>query len=302
VLKVFVDFVGNDRYLHVPRSIAANCQIEHTILADGKGFVKRTKNNALPMKLNEILDILRRFAPEDSALAADPVGLHIGDLESEITRVGVCLDATLPVVRKAVAQMRQLVVSHHPLLYHPLRRIVSTDPVGAAPIELVRANASLYVMHTNWDGACGGINDSLANCLELQEVRRLSGEGDARIARIGNLPSALSGNEFLKHVGSRLECQGTSTLRFAQADDAPRAIRRVAICGGAGGFLIEAALAARADAFVTADVRHHEFVSASAFGLMLIDAGHQGTESPGMRRLAEILSSEIPSLDVAYLP
>jgi dinuclear metal center YbgI/SA1388 family protein len=255
------------------------------------------------MKLNQILGYLREIAPEESAYEGDPVGLHIEPEAAEIDRVAVCLDATLSVAQSAIAYGAQLVVAHHPLIYHPLRRLSTDIPSAAVAMELVRARVGLYAMHTNWDAAEGGINDTLAEKVRLSNVKRLAPTGQAQIARIGELASPMALNDFAAHIEQRLGCQGTNTLRRLvgrPADDT--LIQRVAVCGGAGAFLLADVLHEKADAFVTSDVRHHEFLDAAAAGLALIDAGHEATETPGMRRLADWIAKRFPDLSVVFLP
>ena len=77
-------------------------------------------------------------------------------------------------------------------------------------------------------------------------------------------------------------------------------IARVAVCGGAGALLLGDVLAAGADAYVTSDVRHHEFLDAAARGLALLDAGHGATETPGMRALARLLPARLPGVEVIW--
>src|SRR5579883_982088 len=249
------------------------------------------------MNLAEILAYLREIAPEESAYENDPVGLHIEPGVPEITRVAVCLDATLPVVEQAVAGGSQLVIAHHPLIYHPLRRLSADIPSAAVAMALVRAQVGLYAMHTNWDTADGGINDTLAQVLGLVNIRRLRGTGAPSLARIGELAKAIPLRDVVKLIEEHLVCRGTSALRrLVGRPPDEKSISRVAVCGGAGAFLLPEALGEKADAFITSDVRHHEFLDAGAAGIALIDAGHAATETPGMRRLAEKIGARFPEL------
>ena len=116
------------------------------------------------MEISDILAVLRHLAPEESALENDPIGLLVDRESTEVTKVGVCLDATPATVERAMAAGVQLIIAHHPLIYRPLKRLGS-DPVSVAVKQLVSSGIALYVMHTNWDAAPGGINDTLAECL-----------------------------------------------------------------------------------------------------------------------------------------
>lgn len=251
------------------------------------------------MKLSGILTALRQLAPEESALDGDPVGLLVDRDAADVTKVGVCLDATPDAVRRAAEAGVHLVVAHHPLIYRPLTRLDSS-PVAEAVKTLVRGDMALYSMHTNWDLAPGGINDTLAECLELCDVQPLGTKGLHRLPRLGRLAAPRPLPDFARFVETALGCAGTSALRL-HSGTSPRMISRVAVCGGAGAELAEAVLAAGAEAYVTSDVRHHEFWEAEARGLALLDAGHCMTETPGMRALVRALLPLLPGVEVVWV-
>jgi len=251
------------------------------------------------MTLDDILTALRHLAPEETALEKDPVGLLISREAEDVTRIGVCLDCTPDAAHRAREAGVGLIVAHHPLIYRPLARI-GTDPVSRAVAALVKADIALYAMHTNWDRAPGGINDTLAECLELSDVRPLEAEGEAALPRIGSLSFPRPLADFVRFVESALGCAGTSALRVNGADPSGM-ITRVAVCGGAGAGLAEAARASGAQAYVTSDVRHHEFWEAEARGLALLDAGHGATETPGMRALTRSLSGLLEGVEVMWV-
>lgn len=252
------------------------------------------------MTLNDILTVLRRQAPEETALPGDPVGLLIGQPpDTEITKIGVCLDVTPDAARRAASEGVGLLIAHHPLIYQPLKRLAPNDPIAQAVTTLVKADVSLYAMHTNWDRAANGINDTLAALLGLRDVRPLGDDGEQALPRIGNLASPLPLADFARHVETALACGGTSALRL-NAVDTGRPVARVAVCGGAGAMMAPDALAAGADAYVTSDVRHHEFLDAQGRGLALLDAGHGATETPGMRALLRLLPPLLPGVEVVW--
>ncbi len=250
------------------------------------------------MTLSDVLEILRGLAPEDTALDGDPVGLLVSRDSLEVTKLGVCLDATPDAVSRAAARGVQLVAAHHPLIYHPIKRL-GADPVSAAVKTLIKHDIGLYAMHTNWDAAPGGINDTLAECLELRNVAPLGAGGFSALPRLGMLASPRPLADFARFVESALGCAETSALRCG--GDPRRMIARVAVCGGAGAALAADVQAAGADAYVTSDVRHHEFLDAEARGLALLDAGHGATETPGMRVLVRTLPAKLPGVEVVWV-
>jgi dinuclear metal center YbgI/SA1388 family protein len=205
------------------------------------------------------------------------------------------------VCRRAVDEGVDVVIAHHPLIYNPLKRIMpQTDGVSDSVTTLVRAGVGLYAMHTNWDRAHGGINDTMARLLELQDVRYIGHEDLLALPRIGDLAAPMTLVDFVDFVGRILHCSGTSALRVNEIDPG-RSVRCVAVCGGAGAGMVADAIKAGADVFVTADVRHHEFVEATARDFPIIDAGHGATERPGMRELALILPERLVGVDVVWL-
>ncbi len=253
------------------------------------------------MTLADIVTTLRQIAPEETALPNDPVGLLLGLApDTDVQKVGVCLDATPEVAARAVDSGVGFLIAHHPLIYQPLKRIQpDTDPISRAVTTLIKADIALYAMHTNWDRAAGGINDTLAELLELTNVRPLGTDGEAALPRIGDLESPRPLPDFLRLIERTVACAGMCALR-CNLDTATKMISRVAVCGGAGASLAGDALAAGADAYVTSDVRHHEFLNAAGLGLALVDAGHDATETPGMRALVKLLIKKLPGIEVVW--
>jgi len=251
------------------------------------------------MTLDNVLTALQSLAPEETALQNDPVGLHLSGDGREIHKIGVCLDATPEAATLAASQDVQLVICHHPLIYTPLKRI-GADPVSRTVTTLLQANIALYAMHTNWDRAAGGINDTLAECLELISVTPLGADGLAALPRIGDLASPRPLADFARFVDTALGCVGTSALRVNVVDP-NRMIQRVGVCGGAGAELAVAMQAAGADAYVTSDVRHHEFCDAESRGLALLDAGHCATETPGMHALMRRLPGLLEGVKAVWV-
>jgi len=251
------------------------------------------------MKIDDVLSWLRALAPEDTAMDGDPIGLLIHPVIRDVKHVVVCLDATPAIALAAAREGAELIVCHHPLIYRPLGSILDSDPIGQSAITLIREGIALYAMHTNWDRAQGGINDTLAQEIGMLEVRPLAAAGNAQIARIGKI-SACTVGVLATHLTSVLALASEDALRYSQ-EFSQRMVQTLAVCGGAGAMLLQDAITAGADAFVTSDVRHHEFVDAAGRGAVLIDAGHGATERPGMASLAQRMFRQFPNLTISYL-
>lgn len=353
----------------------------------------------------DVLSAVHRAAPPGLAASWDASGLAVGDPQADVTGVVVALDLTPAVVAEAVDRGASLILTHHPPLFQPPKRLTADDPTGALVLALARHGIAAASAHTNLDAALGGVSFALADRLGLRDVQRLAPTGhadrklivtvppeaadavrralaEAGAGRIGDydgcsfsvggegrfrpLPGAdpaigdvgahevvrevrieaivppwrlravraalaeahpyeepavdvvpLDGDNvgpegygalgrldapealpaFLGRVRERL---GADAIRFV-GDDA-RPVQRVAVCGGSGMSFLPAALAARADAYVTADVTYHRFFEAlgpdGAPRIALVDAGHYETEQVAEHLLADLVAEAFPDLPV----
>ena len=227
----------------------------------------------------EIYQALNQWAPFDTAEDFDNSGLLIGGMEQPVSLCLLALDLTQAVCEEAAERGAQLVLTHHPVIFDPLRRV----ELGTVAYSAVQAGIAVISAHTCLDRAKGGVSDVLAAQLGLTEVEDLpGGEG---FVKIGEPEGLLSGLELARMVKERLG------LRALRVYDAGFLARKVAVCSGSGGSVLQAVLAAGADAYITGDVKHDVAVTAANAGLTLIDAGHYETEEiilePVRRYLAE---------------
>lgn len=231
------------------------------------------------MRRCEILKFLEALAPAATCEEWDNVGLLLGSSEGEDSSVLVTLDVTAAAVQAAVKAGARLIVSHHPVIFRPLRTLSADSAVWRA----VQAGISVVSLHTNWDKAAGGINDALCAALGLADVT-VTPDG---LCRVGRLPSPMTTVQLAAHtknvLGAPVRVCGDKT------------VSRVAVCGGSGGEYIAAA---DADAFITGEVRHHEWLAACEAGTVVIEAGHYATEQPGAAALAARLQEAFPDLCV----
>ena len=265
-----------------------------------------------------ILEFLEDWAPQSTKLEYDNVGLLVGNQDEIVSKIIACLDVTSEVVDEAIALDADLIVAHHPLIFKKLSRITSSDSTGALIYRLIKNDINLIAAHTNLDAAPGGVSFVLAEKLGLEDVRFLATEdGDQQIegpnnqsaeqpnkqlvektgnqyagfGAIGMLPGPVSVSEFLSLVGERLGSEG---IRYSGS---PPNVHKVAVCGGAGSFLASEALRQGADAFVTADLKYHDFFTESA-SFLLVDAGHYESEVPVVGALCDRLRDRFPELEV----
>ncbi|MCI8623194.1 MAG: Nif3-like dinuclear metal center hexameric protein [Provencibacterium sp.] len=241
------------------------------------------------MKVKELFEIIdRQVAPFSLAEEWDNSGLLVGDPEAEARTVLVCLDITLPAVAEAVSCGAQLILSHHPVIFHPLKRVTAGSPVYA----LIQAGISAICAHTNLDLAPGGVNDCLARVLGLRNIRPLgSSSNKTSLGRRGELPEPLDAAGFAALVSRVLTPAGG--VRYI---DGGRPIREVAVCGGAGGSLCYE-LEPGIDALLTSELKHNVFLDCTAMGLTAVDAGHHDTECVVLPWLCERLAGLAPEVN-----
>lgn len=237
--------------------------------------------------VQQFLDILEEIAPAALAASWDNVGLLVGSPRSRVSAVLLALDATAAVVAEAQDLAADLIITHHPAIFQPLKQLLTDQPCGAFLAAALRAGISVIGCHTNFDAASGGVSDVLAEALGLTGTAPLTADKTAPccgIGRIGTLPEPLLPEAFLKRLRTALPLPW-----LLEAGPRPAAVRRAAVCGGSCADLAEAALAAGADVFLTAEIKHHVARWAEEAGLWLLDGGHFATENPAMGRLGQLL-------------
>ena len=246
--------------------------------------------------VTDILKFIERFAPAYMKESWDNVGLLCGDPDQEVKKILLALDPFEHVCREAEAEGADLIVTHHPLIFQAPKSITTQTSVGRSILHLCRHGISAINAHTNLDCTPGGVNDVLAQVLELNNISVMQPNGTDEdgnpwgLLRAGIYESDLP--SFLTHVKSKL---GTPVLRYA---DGGRPVSKVAVGGGAcAGALVEAFLAG-CDTFVTADVKYNQFWDAQDLGMNLIDAGHFYTENPVVSVLAQKIAVEFPEIQV----
>ena len=214
-----------------------------------------------------------RFRPELQE-EYDNAGFVVGERDAEYRGTIVALDVTREVVEEAVETGANLIVTHHPMIFRGMKRITDSTEAGRMVMRLVREGIGVYAAHTNLDNVPWGVNGVLAEKLGLQHCRILKKMDDENGAgMVGDLKRRVKADVFLRRVK---EVTGQGLIRTS-AHDGERRISRVAICGGAGSFLIGEAMAAGADLYLTADLKYHDFERPEG-GMILADGGHYETE------------------------
>lgn len=235
-----------------------------------------------------IADFVASLAPNDLAYSWDNNGLLAGFPEKEVTKVLIALDPFEDAAQEAARWGAQVLLTHHPLIFSPLKAVTDGDALGRTVITLLQNGISAINAHTSLDIAPGGVNDCLAEKLGLEDVTAI---GEEKLLRKGTL-STCTLDSFLSHVKDALGCEG---LRYA---DGGKPVHTVAVGGGACGGEWQQAVDSGCDTFVTADVKYNQFWDARDNGLTIIDAGHFCTENPVCEKLKAQLEKNFPEIEV----
>ncbi|MCL1808425.1 MAG: Nif3-like dinuclear metal center hexameric protein [Clostridiales bacterium] len=220
--------------------------------------------------MDEITSYIESIASLALAAEWDNSGMQVDVGKKQVEKAIIALDITRGVVEEAKACGADLIVTHHPLIFKPLRKVDHNTATGNIVVELIRHGISAYSAHTNFDAADGGNNDYLASLLALANVRKFE---SAPIGRYGELPAKTSFGEVCGYVKNALKLE-----RMAATGDPGAKIWKVGLCSGASADLIDNAASSGCDLFITGDVKYHDAHHAMAQGICLIDAGHYGTE------------------------
>jgi len=244
------------------------------------------------VKTIDVLAFLNEIAPMKYALGFDNVGLLVGNAENEVKGILVTLDITCKVIDEAKENGANLIVSHHPVIFDPMKSVVAGDTTANHVIKLIENKMSAICMHTNLDAAIGGVNDTLADKIGISKEGYLEPVEEVGIGRYGNLVREMSFDEFLKHTVKTLGIDGLRYLKNRNT------VKRVAVGGGSCGGMLQAAVDAGCDTFITADIKHNIWRDAEEMGINLVDAGHFSTENVIVNEICEKLKKQFCEISI----
>lgn len=236
------------------------------------------------MKCSDIIGKLETLAPLHCACEWDNVGLLVGRREKEVKKVYIALDATDEVVEEAVLWGADMLLTHHPLIFKPLKKVSDEDFVARRVMKLIFHDISYYAMHTNFDGSPGCMADAAAEKLSLSGLKVLEkggvletaeGEVTYGIGKTGYLGKEMTVRELAEYVKERFRLP---FVTFYGGENQTEKVQFIAISPGAGGSMVKAALEAGVKVLITGDIGHHTGIDAAANHLSIIDAGHYGLE------------------------
>ncbi|MBU2539359.1 MAG: Nif3-like dinuclear metal center hexameric protein [Proteobacteria bacterium] len=258
----------------------------------------------MPEKLfttTRLLSILNSIAPFAMAEPWDNVGLMVGNPDQQVTGILIGLDPTEALIDEALSQNLNTILTHHPLIFHPLKTIPGNTPLGRILKKALANDVSLIACHTNLDRMTTGVSHALAERLGLRDTNPLAGhepaapEQNPGFGKIGSLPAPVSSEQFLNSLLTALDTPGVLI-----AGTLPETIHTVALCGGSGSDLAETARNMGAQVYITGEVKHSVARWAEDAEFCVIDAGHYPTEKFIVPVLAEILKKSCA--DTGFTP
>ena len=242
--------------------------------------------------VNQIYEAMQAIAPLELAEHWDNPGLLV-DCGGQMHRVLAALDITPEVVAEAAAKQCEMIVSHHPVIFDPLKKIGPQD----VPFQLVQAGISAICMHTNLDAAEGGVNEVLAGIFGMRDWEVFA-DGCGRVGEVDPITVPELARKAQAVLGGRCNRPRSGPAVQVKFADTGRTVKRLAVISGAGGSMFEDALAVGADCLLTGEANHHAAIDAVRLGLSLVAAGHYATEFPVCAAIADRLHAAFPELEV----
>ncbi len=242
------------------------------------------------MKAKDIASIIEEFAPLGLQQSYDNAGFTVGDSQREVKGVLLAVDVSQEVIDEAIALGADMIITHHPIIFSPIKRLTSSTYVERCVERAIKNDIILYASHTNLDSVPQGMSWRLGEILGVENMRVLSSTSSLEgvgFGVVGELSEPCSTQEYIKSVGQRLNCRA-----IRHSDIVSDKVQRVAICTGSGGSLIAEAQESGADLYITADLKYNDFMSPNG-SFTVIDVGHYESEYCAIDILFDILSKKM---------
>ena len=241
------------------------------------------------MTVKELYEKLDTLIPRALSCEWDNDGdMCIPSPDNEVNTVLISLDPSEKAIKTAISVGAQLIITHHPLIFRPIKHL-SSDPCSDKLIKLIKSNISLFSFHTRLDALDGGVNDTLAEMLGLKNIEKFGPEGE-KIGRIGELEAPVTAPQFAAAVRDTLGAASVSLC------DCGKSVSRVALVGGDGGDFLDAADDAGADLYLTGSIGYNKQNEGYERSISILTAGHYHTEAPICGKLAKMLREIDPDI------
>ena len=239
--------------------------------------------------IQKVMDSLEEWAPLSYQEGYDNAGLVVGDPKTEIKGVVIALDSTEEVVEEAIHLGANLIIAHHPIVFKGLKKFNGSNYVERTVIKAIKNNIAIYACHTNLDAVMTGVNSKICDLLNVKNRSILSlkqGEDEAGAGMIGDLTEPMDEMEFLEEVKKTFN---TGAIKYTKLLN--KKVKKVAVCGGSGSFLLNDAIQKKADVFITSDFKYHQFFDADG-QLVIADIGHFESEICTQELIYDYLSEK----------
>ncbi len=245
----------------------------------------------------DIADIFEQFAPFSTQEDYDNSGLIIGNPKTEVSGILLSLDSTESVIREAKEKQCQLIVSHHPIVFRGMKRFNGEGYVQRTVEMAIKEEIGILAVHTNLDNAKNGVNNVISDKIGLKNRRILKpmgSEDEVGAGMIGDLSQPMDEMEFIEKTK---EAFSSKVIRHTELMG--QKIKRIAVCGGSGSFLLQDAIDQGAQAYISGDFKYHEFFDADG-QILILDPGHFETEQFTVQLFKRIISEKFPNIALRF--
>lgn len=240
------------------------------------------------MKLQNVIDVIEEICPNELAEPWDNCGIQLRCENQEIDKILVTLEITEEVIKEAIDEDVDFIVTHHPLIFNSLTSVDNNNIIGKYILQLSEADISVYSCHTSFDVLDGGNNDYFGALMELTDITNFTVE--ERFCRKGHTPFEVTFAEFVHKVADVIEIE---EKHFKEVGEPTKIIDTIGWCTGSGSEFIKSAVMEKCDLFVTGDVKYHDAQYAKENHLCVLDVGHYGSEKIFTENMADFLRNEL---------
>jgi dinuclear metal center YbgI/SA1388 family protein len=252
-------------------------------------------------KVKDLMEFLESIAPFDLQESYDNSGHLVGDPNMEIQGVLCCLDCTEAIVDEAISRGCNVVVAHHPIIFGGVRRLTGSTYIERTVVKAIKNDMAIIAIHTNLDNVLtNGVNEKIASRLELEDVNILAPKAsnhtdyETGAGVIGYLRASMNAEDFLQYLKDKME---VSVIKYT--DLVREQVRKIAICGGSGRFLLDRAIEEESDVFVSADFKYHDYFDANN-QIIIADIGHYESEKFTIELLYELINENFSKFAAHY--
>lgn len=248
------------------------------------------------LKVKDIIGNLEKKYPKANAENWDNVGLIVGKLNQEVRKVQLSLDTTDKAIENAIKNGAELIITHHPMIFKPVKTITTMDSLGRKIIKLIENNKSLYAMHTNLDSSKDGLNDYILNLLKVENSKIIDVnefDNEVGIGRLYTLSKEMNIDEYATFVKNSLKIKNIRII----SENREKIIKKVALINGSGMSYWRKVKSLGADLFITGDIGYHDALDAKEAGINVFDIGHFESENC----FVELLRKDIEGMGIEVI-